>query len=119
MIGPTLACSLSADCPDQSRVEALKPDLHYEVTASGSSLGDMAYPEIGNANFKGALRAFKQQLVLKNASALWNFYSSPINVFVLSIFICIHMRFHVYSDTKYRSIKFPVSQLYIIKTNSE
>ena len=47
-----------------------------------------AYPEIGNAHFKGTLWTFEQEenyncFQLKNVSALWNFYSSPINVFVL------------------------------------
>ena len=41
------------------------------------------YPEIGDVNFKGALWTFKQQLAWKNVSVLWNFYSSPVNVFVL------------------------------------
>ena len=36
----------------------------------------LIYPKIGDPNFKGALRTLKQQL---------NFYSSPINVFVLYI----------------------------------
>ena len=41
------------------------------------------YPEIGDASFKCTLWTFKQQLASKNVSALWNFYCSPINIFVL------------------------------------
>ena len=42
-----------------------------------------SYPEIGDAKFRYALWAFKQQLALKNVSTLWNFYCSPVSVFVL------------------------------------
>ena len=41
-----------------------------------------SYPEINFAIFYGALWTFKKVSSLKNASALWNFYCSPINVFV-------------------------------------
>ena len=47
----------------------------------------MACPKIGDDHFKSALWTSEQQKA-KNDSAMWNFYSSPVNVFLLWILGC-------------------------------
>ena len=57
-MGPTLACSLSSNCPDQSVDEVLKRDIHYMVRATGASLDDM-----GIITLKRVLHSYPDYLV--------------------------------------------------------